>query len=75
MEPHVKILREFRDRFLLGNNIGKAFEVDLLDGDPRQLTRQIMDKFCRRAPIIKRFRFDRQRPNTGSENHALQDLR
>jgi carboxypeptidase T len=25
MEPHVKILREFRDRFLLKNSIGKAF--------------------------------------------------
>jgi choloylglycine hydrolase len=25
MEPHVKILREFRDRFLLENNAGKAF--------------------------------------------------
>jgi len=25
MEPHVKILREFRDRFLLENRIGKAF--------------------------------------------------
>ena len=25
MEPHVKILRDFRDRFLLGNRIGKAF--------------------------------------------------
>jgi len=27
---------------LAGNNIGKAFEVDLLDGDPRQLTRQMV---------------------------------
>ena len=25
VEPHVKILREFRDRFLLGNPMGKAF--------------------------------------------------
>ena len=25
MEPHVKILREFRDGFLLTNSIGKAF--------------------------------------------------
>ena len=25
MEPHVKILRELRDRFLLESNIGKAF--------------------------------------------------
>ena len=25
MEPHVKILRDFRDRFLLENRIGKAF--------------------------------------------------
>jgi len=25
MEPHVKILREFRDRFLLNNSLGKAF--------------------------------------------------
>jgi hypothetical protein len=25
MQPHVKILREFRDRFLLVNNAGKAF--------------------------------------------------
>jgi len=28
MEPHVKVLREFRDRFLLTNPVGKAF-VDL----------------------------------------------
>ena len=25
MEPHVKILRDFRDRFLLGNMAGKGF--------------------------------------------------
>jgi len=25
MEPHVKILRDFRDRFLLGNTVGKSF--------------------------------------------------
>ena len=25
MEPHVKILRDFRDRFLLGNTVGKIF--------------------------------------------------
>jgi hypothetical protein len=25
MEPHVKILRDFRDRFMLGNTIGKGF--------------------------------------------------
>jgi len=25
MEPHVKILRDFRDRFLLGNKVGKRF--------------------------------------------------
>ncbi len=25
MEPHVKVLREFRDRFLLTNSMGKAF--------------------------------------------------
>ena len=25
MEPHVKILRDFRDRFLIGNTIGKRF--------------------------------------------------
>ena len=25
MEPHVKILREFRDRFLLSNRVGKGF--------------------------------------------------
>jgi hypothetical protein len=25
MEPHVKILRDFRDRFLLGNMVGKGF--------------------------------------------------
>ncbi len=28
MEPHVKVLRDFRDRFLLSNSFGKAF-VDL----------------------------------------------
>lgn len=28
MEPHVKVLREFRDRFLLGNPVGRCF-VDL----------------------------------------------
>ena len=31
MEPHVKILRDFRDRFLLTNSIGKAF-VDFYYG-------------------------------------------
>ena len=25
MEPHVKILRDFRDRFLIGNTVGKSF--------------------------------------------------
>ena len=25
MAPHVKILRDFRDRFLLGNSVGKSF--------------------------------------------------
>jgi len=25
MEPHVKVLRDFRDRFLLSNQIGRAF--------------------------------------------------
>ena len=25
MEPHVKILRDFRDRFLLGNTVGDSF--------------------------------------------------
>jgi hypothetical protein len=25
MEPHVKIMREFRDRFLIGNTVGKIF--------------------------------------------------
>jgi len=25
MEPHVKVLRDFRDRYLLSNSVGKAF--------------------------------------------------
>ena len=25
MEPHVKILRDFRDKFLLNNSLGKGF--------------------------------------------------
>ena len=28
MEPHVKVLRDFRDRFLINNNVGKVF-IDL----------------------------------------------